>query len=373
VTREADALALLAALAPAPRPAGGAEEARSRRHAVMLLAHAGFAVRELPFEYSTFPGRWATSVAGVASLAATAVAGLLGVRGAPGAALATLGIAAALTGAFAAWASVRGVLDAPWGRARGVNVVATRGEGAPRVWLVAHLDSKSQPVSIFARAAGIVLSVVAWLALALLASLALFAGDPPASAWLAAMALGVGAALPIVGSTVGARSPGALDDASGVAAVLLAARALPPAEPLGVLLPSAEELGLAGARAWARQRTTAPAVALNVDGVDDEGATLVMTTRLAPGVAPRAARALAAAAREEGVDARVRRLLPGLLVDAVALADAGWDAVTLSRGSVATLRRIHTEADRVQELDGRGIALAARILARAAAAINREP
>ena len=367
----ADAKALLDALAAEPRPAGSDAEARARRHAMALLAEAGFDVREVPFEYSTLPGRWATSIAGAASLLAVIAAGTLGLRGTPGLALATLVAAGALTGGFAGWAAVRGVLHAPWGRAGGTNVVATR--GAPRVWMVAHLDSKSQPVSIFARAAGIVLIVVAWLALAALAAFAMRGAEPPAWAWVAATALGVAAALPILGSTVGARSPGALDDASGVAAVLLAARALPRDEPVGVLLPSAEELGLAGARAWASQRAVAPAIALNVDGVDDEGVTLVMTTRLARGVVPRAARALADAAGAEGVAARVRRLLPGLLVDAVALADAGWDAVTLSRGSVATLRRIHTPADHAGAVGGGGIALAARILARAVHATNREP
>ena len=43
----------------------------------------------------------------------------------------------------------------PAERRRGVNLVAIRGPEAPTLWLMAHLDSKSQPVPILARAAGI--------------------------------------------------------------------------------------------------------------------------------------------------------------------------------------------------------------------------
>jgi hypothetical protein len=67
--------------------------------------------------------------------------------------------------------------------------------------------------------------------------------------------------------------------------------------------------------------------------------------------------------------ARARRLLPGILVDAVALADAGWRAVTVSRGSLATLARIHTAADALPRLRGDGVAAAAALLAALAEAL----
>ena len=56
---------------------------------------------------------------------------------------------------------------------------------------------------------------------------------------------------------------------------------------MGVLLTSAEELGLAGARAWVHawaQDGRAPGVALNCDGVDDRG-----TLALLPAGTPPAA------------------------------------------------------------------------------------
>jgi hypothetical protein len=138
-----------------------------------------------------------------------------------------------------------------------------------------------------------------------------------------------------------------------------------------VLVTTAEELGLAGARAWARAHWVgnregdmpAGQVVLNCDGVDDVGSLIGMFTGRAP---RRVLDALAQAARDEGVRYGSRRLIPGILVDAVALADAGWEAVTLSRGTMATLARVHTRRDSLQHLRGDGIPEAAAVLARAA-------
>jgi hypothetical protein len=186
-----------------------------------------------------------------------------------------------------------------------------------------------------------------------------------ASVWIWVAALALPATAPIVLSIVQARSPGALDDASGVAAVLLAAARVPRGTPLGVLLTSAEELGLAGSRAWARGRP--PGVALNCDGVDDRGALVCMHGARAP------ARLLGAIARAGGPAVRRRRLLPGILTDSVALADAGWETVTVSRGTAATLARIHRPADRPDRLTGEGIAGAAALLAATIAELVPRP
>jgi hypothetical protein len=63
---------------------------------------------------------------------------------------------------------------------------------------------------------------------------------------------------------------------------------------------------------------------------------------------------------------RLLPLIPGVLVDSLAFSDAGWEVVTLSRGSVATLRRIHTPSDNLDRVRGAGIASTARVLATAA-------
>jgi len=189
-----------------------------------------------------------------------------------------------------------------------------------------------------------------------------------AAGWAALGALGIAAAAPVAATTVGADSDGALDNASGVAAVLGAAEALAAeGAPVGVVLTSAEELGMAGAHGWAgawAREGRAPGVALNCDGVDDAGPlTVLRGARLTPDIA----RALAAVAG----DARVRRIPPGLLVDAVALAAAGWDAVTVSKGTWATLARVHTRRDTLGLLRGDGVAGAAELLVRLAWALSR--
>jgi hypothetical protein len=219
-------------------------------------------------------------------------------------------------------------------------------------------------VPIGVRAAGITGSVVAWVA-AFGVGAAQLAGAQVAAWWPWVSVAGAAAGLPVALSVVGERSPGALDNASGVAAVLLAADALPAAIPVGVLLTSAEELGLAGARAWALD--AAPATAINFDGLDDSGVLTAMHTRARP-------RALSAAVREgartTGAGVRERRLLPGILVDGVALADRGWQVVTLSRGTLATLGRIHRPADRAERVGGAGVAEAARVAVAALVALG---
>ena len=63
------------------------------------------------------------------------------------------------------------------------------------------------------------------------------------------------------------------------------------------------------------------------------------------------------------MDVSPRRLLPGVLVDGVALADAGWQVITISHGSLRTLGRIHTPSDSRAALRGDAIPAAAALIA----------
>ena len=355
----------LARLASTARPAGSPAEDIARRYCADELAGLGFTVGEEPFEYSTFPGRWATPAAGVGSIAALAVAGHLGSRGGGVAALVMLAMALLIGVPAAIAIARRGVLSLPLGRALGVNLLATRDAAEPPVWLVAHLDSKSQTVPIAARAAGIIGSGAVWI-LALAAAGAQAAGAPVAGWWVWIAGAGVVAGLPVVATVVGTRSPGAVDNASGVAAVLMAARAAPRGAPIGVLITTAEELGLAGARAVAA--TIRPAMALNCDTVDDGSPLLCLP---AGGNSAAAIEAVVRGAEEAGVSVRVRPLLPGILVDAVALADAGWQCATLSAATWRTLGRVHTSRDTTAALSGEGVARAAEVLAHAVRILAR--
>jgi acetylornithine deacetylase/succinyl-diaminopimelate desuccinylase-like protein len=236
--RAESARAHLAALGPEPRPAGGAAEARARGYAAGVLARAGYAVREEPFSYSAAVGRFAGPAVGALSLAALLGATLAGVRDRPGVAGAALMLSLAVMAGLAGWASDKGVRRAPWLRADSVNLVAepvgyaaasADGHGRPHVWLVAHLDSKSQPVPMVLRALGVALLAGAWvasLALAAVHALGWVDGARAMPFWPVVALAAVLGAVPVMLSVVGSRSPGALDNASGVAAVLLAAEDL---------------------------------------------------------------------------------------------------------------------------------------------------
>jgi hypothetical protein len=342
----------LARLAASPRPTGGPAIADARAYCAIELHRLGFIVREEPFEYSAFAGRFGAPSFGLLLPAAATLAVVVANRGAadvPWFAIVIIALAIA-----AAIGLARGVSNAPVMRRTGMNIEATRGPSPAKLWLVAHLDSKSQPVPMLVRVAGVVVLAVG------LGGVALSLLVRPSAAVAALVVAWVGG-LPLMLSVVGTRSAGALDNASGVAAVLDAAAALSPALPIGVLISDAEELSLAGARAWARSRTAG--VALNCDSVDDGGPLTAMFTRRRPS---RLLSALAEASAASKETLRIRRLLPGILTDSVALADAGWETLTLSRGTLRTLLRIHTSRDNLQSMRGVGIAGAARVLARTA-------
>lgn len=324
-----------------------------------MLRDAGFLVTEESFAYSQLPGRYGTPVAGVWSACVIVVAALAGGSGHAALALIVAAAGLAALAAAAAWMARSAILRAPMLRALGVNVVARRPGAAPLVWLVAHSDSKSQPVPMLVRVAGITLLGIVWLV-----TIALAIGQTAgvaAHAWAAVAVTGVLAAVPVAATLVGNRSAGAVDNASGLAAVLVAAAAMPNECRVGVLVTDAEELGLAGARAWSRYRRGG--IALNCDGVDDAGTLVAMYTGSRPERLLDVARRAGA---EVGEPLQARRLIPGVLVDSVALHDAGFETITVSRGDARTLRRIHTRADDLAHLRGDGIDRVAGVLARTA-------
>src|SRR5260370_17492863 len=80
------------------------------------------------------------------------------------------------------------------------------------------------------------------------------------------------------------RSPGAVDNGAGVVAVLGTVDALPPEAGVGVIFPDAEEYGLVGSRALARERAhlLAHTSVINFDGIDDRGPTIALVHRSGP-------------------------------------------------------------------------------------------
>ena len=160
------ASAHLARLGATSRPSGSIAAAEARRYCAGVLEGLAFSVSERPFEYSKFPGVYATPLAG--ALVPLFAFGLLVSPNHSRAFAAVLLVAAVLPALVFRYVGGSSVLDLGAFRARGVNLEAVRGGAQPAVWLVAHIDSKWQPVSMIARVLGVVVSATGLLALALL-------------------------------------------------------------------------------------------------------------------------------------------------------------------------------------------------------------
>lgn len=286
--------------------------------------------------FSALPGRYTAQVIGVSAVIGFGFARFLLAE--------WFGqLTAALIIMLAWWMSSPGATQEPWFRERGVNLEATRGEA--RVWLVAHVDSKSQPIPTAVRSLGVLLVVVA--------AFGQFVVPWPGDYYV--YYAGIVGGLILATASVGGDSSGAADNASGVAAVLEAAAQLPREMAVGVLITDAEELALAGARDWVAARSE-KGVAINCDTLDDDGDYCLLAYQ-SSGQAVEKGRAL--------VDRVLRPMaLPGVLTDSNAFRAAGWETVTLGRGTLRTLGRIHTRRDSLDSLRGTGIPGAARVLAR---------
>ena len=354
---------LLEKIASQSRFTGSDREARARKLCAALLEESGLSVTEHPFTFSEFPGRYGVPMVALILGSVALLASHVYFRhGGAVPAMALLGAGIIVVRAISRWLARRGTSRISWMRSQSVNLVAVRGR--PSLWLVAHLDTKSQTIPMLVRVVSVVVAAVVTAGLAgslLFEWINAFpdgAARPDAlwiSIWAKLVAI---AALPLVLCLTGDRSPGAVDNASGLISVLLATRALVAQTNLGVIVTSGEELGLAGARAFVESNPDR-GIAVNCDTIDDHGDFLCMTQRGRSATAPDVARA----ASRLGLTVRERTIIPGILADSIAFADAGWDSVTISRGNLATLARVHTSGDTRERLDGSGIAKAARLLA----------
>src|SRR6185295_14298796 len=132
----------LARLASSARPTGSAAAENAQSYCREVLAGLGFTVTPRPFEYSAFPGRFGTPVV----CAWLAIVVTLAARASVDRAASIL-VAGLVIGGVAGWyLGTSGVLSTPLMRRRAVNLEAVRGTTLPQVWLVAHVDSKGQPV-----------------------------------------------------------------------------------------------------------------------------------------------------------------------------------------------------------------------------------
>src|SRR3954463_6655985 len=151
----------LVVIARQPRAAGSDGERQARANAASPLRDAGFTIEIERFDYSALPGRFGTPVGSALALVTVLLAWWFATDdGAPRAAAWTMVIGLALLAGATRRMLGDGVLTIPWMRRSGENLVARRGGDTPRVWLVAHLDSKSQPIPSAARVIGLALLAI---------------------------------------------------------------------------------------------------------------------------------------------------------------------------------------------------------------------
>ena len=226
-------------------------------------------------------------------------------------------------------------------RVAGLNLIARPPSTRPAIWLVAHYDSKGQPISMAVR-------LVGFFAL-LLGLFTLFVALLPALAILAV-------AIVIVSQNrVTDNSPGAVDNATALVAIFMTIDQVSSGARVGVIFPDAEEFGLVGARSLAADRSSlfADAALINLDSLDDTGRSTAFVHR----------RGRIGAAVAEALKARQWRWLP-VIVDGIALSAVCRECVTILKGDWQTMRIIHRPADSVARVRLDGAASVAAGLAR---------
>lgn len=342
------ARALFERLSAMPREAGTEGAATARSLLTRHLTSLGYEVRESPFSFqpsalNAFP----LLGAGLGWLTLLLIPLLL-LDSVPDAAAIVVWIGGAAALSLLAWGIGAGIEVPGAERREDANLIATRGKGPVRRWIVAHVDTKAQGHSMAGRLAAVWVIVLTALLLTWLVTWRALRGAPlPGAAVAAAAGLSLAAGVLAGRGRLRGASTGARDNATGLLAALVAAETAA-GDGLGLLLTGAEEFGLVGARAFLRDGGTLGAVeVLNLDTLTDRGALyLVYHESRGRPVAEALAPALASLAPRV-----VTRKLPlGILTDSRPLARAGARAITIARMDWADLRRLHTPRDTTEDL-----------------------
>jgi hypothetical protein len=249
-----------------------------------------------------------------------------------------------------------------WGQVQGKNLLISREGSHPHYLLMAHRDSKSQPMPLAFRGPAIVIAGIAWAALAVLAALTIIEPVPARLIVIAGTLAVIGSVL-LIFCWVENNSPGALDNASGVSALIGVAERENGNDDVAFLITDAEELGLAGARAIARHLPPVYGV-INFDGLDDHGDFQVVEDFGWPrktGKAPHLAAALLSAAAALDQPAQRRSVPFGIMLDHIPIVKAGTPALTVMRGTLASLRRVHRPIDDLNHMRGDGVSRAVEL------------
>ena len=255
-----------------------------------------------------------------------------------------------------------------------INLIAPHPYSASNgltVYLLAHYDTKSQTLPITWRVVFILLILVGTLAFGLTQlavglwpgypdwSFAAFVNGGVAVLWTAALM----AALALLGVRTENRSPGGLDNAGSVGAVLRLAEVLRDRvwDRLTVVFVAtgAEELGLLGST-FLTQRLCSSGDrgalwVLNLDGLGVPGSLrMVEGTAIIPSPRTRFSLLLERLANQLSIPLKPMSMLPGFLLDHIPFSIAGFAATSLITVSKHG-RRIHTPNDTIALVDPAGL------------------
>ncbi|MGH7446891.1 MAG: M28 family peptidase [Longimicrobiales bacterium] len=354
-TTEFDTGAALREIATVPRLTGSEGAAEVARIIRSRFQAMGYDVEGRDFTFSPLLGRFGLSAVGVLYIGTAFTAAMFLYTDHPFGAIALLLILLVFIGLLGLFA--RDAIDSlPFGRRQGTNLFAMPQGGTTRYIIMAHRDTKSQPVPLAFRGPAILLGMIVWIAL-FVAALLHTARPLPGALILLLGSIAVVTGVVLIFCYVENRSPGALDNASGVVAALGIAAREQESGDVAFLITDAEELGLAGARAAAGGLPPVFGV-INLDGLDDEGAFHVLErfgVVRKRGTAPHLAAALLQEAEALGEPAIAGTWPIGIPVDHIPIVQAGVPALTVMRGTMNSLRRVHRPDDDLDHLRGDGV------------------
>lgn len=253
------------------------------------------------------------------------------------------------------------------------NIHAGRSSEPARVILLAHLDSKSSRDSTFV-AVSLILGgglVTAYLVLrAALAALGI--ADPAPLHWTFPLSLGIAAALVrALWNPPGNLSPGAMDNASGLAVLIAAARTFPRdpglnCERVQILATGSEEIGLAGAFRWIQAHEShldRATVFVNLDSVGVGQGLLAVDVHGEAHAGVPMGELVRDAARAAGVSMRMVPGIPGTGVDTMPIARRGFATVTfLGQVLGRPAQRLHTPEDTPEHLNEKALQDTVRVV-----------